>query len=146
MKTITAKAFRQFKAANKPKKKRKDEEHKIQVAFVDWFRLKFPKKKLLLFAVPNGAKLAGTPQQRAMQMNRLKAEGLTVGAADLFLSIPSADLAGLYIETKTEIGTQSKVQKEFEAAVVAEGFGYVIVKSLDEGIKAVESYLEDGTY
>lgn len=146
MTKITAKQFRKLKAASKPTPKRKDEEHETQTAIVSWFKLNFAKKNKLLFAIPNGAKLAGTPEQRAKQMNRLKAEGLTVGAADLFLSIPSADLAGLYIETKTAIGTQSKVQKEFELAVISEGYGYVIVKSLAEGITAISSYLENGTY
>lgn len=126
--------------------KRSNEESRIQKACVQWFRLQHSRKKKLLFAIPNGAALKGDAKQRAIQMNRLKAEGLVPGAADLFLSIPSGDLAGLYIETKTEKGDQSELQKDFEIEVVAVGYGYVLARSLDQFINIITNYLEHGNY
>ena len=46
----------------------------------------------MLFAIPNGAKLAGTYLQRAKAWKRLEAEGAVKGAADLLLSVPSGAL------------------------------------------------------
>ena len=101
---------------------------------------------MLLFAIPNGSKLAGNQQQRAIQGRRLKAEGLVAGVADLFLSIPSGQYHGLYLEAKTEKGRQSDSQKAFEASVLAAGFGYAIFRSESEFIKIVTKYLEEGYY
>jgi hypothetical protein len=58
-------------------------EHQEQAAFVRWFRLAHP--GVLIFAIPNGAFLAGTVGKRAAQMARLKAEGLVEGIPDLFI-------------------------------------------------------------
>ena len=91
-------------------------EHNLQSNCVKWFRIQYPKFQKLLFAIPNGAVLHGTTEQRRRQGAKLKREGATPGAADLFLSIPSGDFRGLYIEMKTPKGKQSKLQKEFETA------------------------------
>lgn len=72
-------------------------EHDEQATFVQWFRLQFP--KVLIFAIPNGAYLSGTPQQRAAQMARLKAEGLVPGVPDL--CVPEWDM---WIEFKRQRG------------------------------------------
>jgi len=97
---------------------------------------------MLLFSSLNGLKLAGGAKQGA----RLKRAGMTAGVADLFLSIPSGDLCGLYIEMKTpsKYSRQSKVQKEFEQAVLHEGYGYVMPRSLEEFKRLVRTYLEAG--
>lgn len=121
-------------------------EHNLQAACVTWFRMQYPTRAGLLFAIPNGAKLAGTPWQRAKAWKRFEAEGALPGAADLFLAIPSGDLAGLFIEMKTKQGRQSDTQAAFEAGVVAAGYGYVIPRSLDGFVKIVKEYLEKGVY
>lgn len=121
-------------------------EHDLQVACLRWFRLQYPGKARLLFAIPNGAFLAGTPLQRAKAWKRLEAEGAQSGVADLFLAIPSGDCAGLFIEMKTQRGRQQPAQKEFEAAVVSEGYGYAMPRSLDEFMRVVKMYLESGKY
>lgn len=56
-------------------------ESQEQIAFVNWFRSQFP--RVLIFAVPNGAHLAGGGGQRAAKMARMKAEGLVNGIPDL---------------------------------------------------------------
>ena len=132
----------------KTRKPRSNRESKLQQACVRWFRYKYPKLRLLLFSIPNGAELKGNEKRRAQQVNRLKAEGMTPGAADLFLSVPSGDLPGLYIEMKTiaKSSKQSESQKEFEAAVLGQGYGYAMPKTIDEFMSVVRSYLETGDY
>ena len=122
------------------------DEHNIQVAFVRIFRMQYPTLRSLLFAVPNGAKLSGTPLQRAKAWKRLEAEGALPGAADLFLAVPSGDLCGLFIEMKTQKGRQSETQKAFETAVVGKGYGYAVPRSVDEALRVVGQYLKEGTY
>lgn len=123
-------------------------EHNLQSQCVKWFRLQYPKLRLLLFAIPNGAVLHGTPDQRKRQGAKLKREGATPGAADLFLSVPSGDFPGLYIEMKTTSKTskQSAAQKEFESAVVGQGYGYAMPRQFDEFRSVVNNYLEKGEY
>lgn len=130
----------------KNKKKRNNEEHELQKVCVNWFRTKYKRYRRLLFAIPNGARLYGDAKQRAIQWKKLEAEGAVPGAADLFLSVPSGDLNGLYIEMKTPSGTQSDTQKDFELDVVNVGYGYAMPRSFKEFEQVVESYLEDGSY
>lgn len=101
---------------------------------------------MLLFAIPNGAVLKGNAKQRGIQMNRMKNEGLVPGVADLFLSVPSGELSGLYIEMKTRKGNQSPNQKIFELSVIKAGYGYVLARSLDQFMEVVRKYLEHGDY
>lgn len=121
-------------------------EHELQVLCIAWFRLTYPKLAGLLFAIPNGAKLAGNPIQRARAWKRLEAEGARPGVADLFLAVPMGKYAGLFIEMKIEKGTQRPVQKSFEKDIVQAGYGYVIPRDLEAFIKIVQNYLENGVY
>ena len=127
------------------KKKRQSRERKLQTACVTWFRFQFPKFRYLLFSIPNGAQLYGNKTERAKQWRALEAEGATPGAADLFLSIPSGDFPGLYIEMKTPKGTQSAKQKAFEQAVIEQGYGYAIPRTFEAFQKTILSYL-NGVY
>jgi len=133
---LTAKQYRQRYA--------KKSEEQIQCECVKWWRTHYPTRTNLLFSSLNGIKLPGGAKQGA----RLKRAGMTPGVADLFLSIPSGDLAGLYIEMKTPSpnSRQSKVQKEFEQAVLGQGYGYAMPRTLEEFKRVVETYLEDGRY
>jgi hypothetical protein len=124
----------------------KHEEHDLQCACVRWFRTQHPKKARLLFAIPNGAKLSGSPLQRAKAWKRLEAEGAVSGAADLFLAIPSGDLAGLFIEMKTQRGRQSEKQAAFESAVIASGYGYAMPRTIENFMQIIASYLKNGVY
>ena len=126
----------------------KQSEHQLQVQCVKWFRLKYPKLKMLLFSVPNGAMLYGNRMQRVKQWNYLKSEGATKGVSDLVLLVSSGEFSGLCIEMKTNAkhSKQSKEQKEFEAAVINQGFAYVVPRSFDEFRQVVTGYLETGTF
>lgn len=121
-------------------------EHSLQTACVAWFRIQYPKRRRLLFAIPNGAAFRGTLRERQREGAKLKREGAVPGAADLFLAIPSGDLPGLFIEMKTKTGRQSDKQKAFEADVVQAGYGYAMPRSIEEFQQVITQYLENGTY
>lgn len=116
-------------------------EHDLQAACVAWFRHQYP--RLILFAIPNGAFLNGTPQQRARQWKLLKAEGALSGVADLFLAVPTSRGGGLFIEMKAGKGKQTQEQVEFERGARAAGYGYMVCRSLDEFVEAVEGWIEN---
>ena len=111
------------------------EESKIQRAAVKWFRYMFPDHVLL--SIPNGG------ARNKIEAAILKAEGVLAGAADLFLACASKDelTHGLWIEVKTQYGRQTETQKAFQDKVLKLGYGYRIVRSLDEFIEVVNNYL-----
>ena len=91
------------------RRKPKDEEHKIQVSMVNWFRLQYPSMRHNLFSVPNGGR------RDAVTGAKLKAEGVLPGVSE----------------------------KEWEAKITADGYKYVVCRSLDDFIKVVTDYLND---
>lgn len=120
------------------------EESRIQIECVKWFDYAYPNLRLNLFSIPNGgkrSKFAGGIQ---------KAEGMRAGVADLFLAVSQVvedDRGrtwwyGLFIEMKTPKGTQKDTQKDFQNAVEAELYKYVICRSFDDFKKEVENYLK----
>lgn len=119
-------------------------EHDEQVAVVKWFRLQYPKKKGLLFAISNGAHLAGTPIQRAKKMQRMKAEGFKPGVSDLFLMVPKGPFAGLWIEMKREKYSPSDVseeQREFIALAKDQGYQACVCGGATAAMATIAGYL-----
>lgn len=115
-----------------------DEEHRIQVSCVRWFRMKYPHLSPRLFAVPNGGRRDGITGAR------LKEEGVLAGVADLILLVPNADYHALLIEMKTPKGRQSDSQRAWQRAVAGnDDYLYVVVRSLEEFIKVIEEYLQE---
>lgn len=112
-----------------------DEEHRIQVACVEWFRKEFPMYYRLLFAIPNGGK------RDAFTGKTLKDEGALAGVADLFFAVSNRETHGLFIEMKTPKGRQQDTQKEFEEAVKKQGYGYVVCRSVEEFKKTIIKHL-----
>lgn len=113
-----------------------DEEHRIQVSCVRWFRMKYPHLSPRLFAVPNGGRREGITGAR------LKEEGVLAGVADLILLVPNADYHALLIEMKTPKGRQSESQRAWQRAVAGnDDYLYVVCRSLEEFIREVEEYL-----
>lgn len=113
-----------------------DEEHRIQVSCVRWFRLKYPNLAARLFAVPNGGRRDGITGAR------LKEEGVLAGVADLILLVPNADYHALLIEMKTPKGRQSESQRAWQRAVAGnEDYLYVVCRSLEEFMRIIEEYL-----
>lgn len=125
--------------AMQPKTRRKprDIEHKIQCQMVKWFRLKYPKMKHNLFAIPNGGR------RDAVTGARLKEEGVMSGISDLILLKSNRFYGALLIETKTKTGHQSDSQKEWGQKITEDGYKYVIVRSLEDFQREIKQYLED---
>lgn len=97
----------------------------------------------LLFSVPNGFKIHGTPAQRRARGARWKREGLTPGVSDLFLSVARHGWHGLYIEVKEPVkGRLSKEQKTFIDDVTAQGYLCYVVDNAQAGIDLILGYLK----
>lgn len=112
-----------------------DEEHRIQSACVRWFRLQYPQYTHNLFAVPNGGR------RDKATAGKLNAEGVLAGVADLILLKSNADFGALLIEMKTSTGRQSDTQRQWQQLIEADGYHYVICRSLDDFMREVRSYL-----
>lgn len=112
-----------------------EEEHQLQCACVEWFSYQYPQMRHNLFAVPNGGKRSKTTA------GKLKAEGVLSGVADMIFLKRSGDYGALLIEFKTAKGNQTLAQKEWERKITADGYKYVIVRSLEQFINVIKEYL-----
>lgn len=132
--------YDELKKMYQQKKTRKppsDEEHRIQVSCVNWFKLAHPDLANILFAIPNGGR------RDAVTGAKLKEEGVVAGVADLILLKRNKQFGGLCIEMKTRTGKQSETQKRWQKDVEATGNKYAVCRSLDEFMKVVTEYLND---
>lgn len=115
-------------------------EHAEQVALHNWWRVVGPAMygidADLLFAIPNGGlRHIGTAQ-------KLKAEGVVAGVADLFLAVPAGPYHGMFIEMKRQhFGRQSDAQKVFAGNVQAMGYVYFLAHGAVDAEKNIEAYL-----
>ncbi len=89
----------------------------------------------MLFAIPNG----GARNKR--EAGILKAEGVTAGVADMILLTPSGGYGALCIEFKTDEGRQRQSQEEWQQAAETAGNKYVIVRSIEDFIREINTYL-----
>ena len=86
--------------------------------------------------VPNGAVLAGDPQQRARQMKSLKADGLMVGFPDLLVYGTGGRIG--HFEIKTAKGGQNDNQVRTQTWMQAWGHKYAVVRSASDAVDALE--------
>ena len=112
-----------------------DEEHRIQCACVNWFRLQYPTHASALFAVPNGGR------RDRVSGAKLKAEGVLPGVSDLILLIARGGYHALLIEMKTGKGKQSPAQRDWQRDMTARGYRYIVCHSVDEFMDEVNDYL-----
>ena len=115
--------------------KQKITEERIQYDIVNWFSntycLKFHNPRCFIFSVPNDT-------SDVRELMRKKSTGLKAGVSDLIVLLPEKVL---FIEVKTETGTQSEKQLEFQSLVESLGFEYILVRSLSDfqnKIKVIE--------
>ncbi len=120
------------------------EEEDLQLACRRWYdyqwggrRINGEKIDRLLHHSPNGGKR--TKKEAA----RFKAMGTRAGFPDFWLGIPVNGCPYLCIELKTlkKGSGQSDNQKGYERLVKAVGARYVVVRTLEEFMTAVNSYL-----
>lgn len=81
-----------------------------------------------IVASANGAVLAGSPRQRAMQMNSLKASGLCVGFPDITVYGGGRKIG--HIEVKLEGEKQSDAQLDCERWLGEMGHDYAVCRSI----------------
>lgn len=120
-----------------------------QAAFFQWSlvnRKKYPGLHLL-FAIPNGAKLAGTIQRRAAQWARLQKEGVRKGIPDYCLPVARGGFHGLYIELKaTEKAKATPEQREWCIELRQQGYRAEVCKGWQAAAAVVTEYMtKEGT-
>ncbi len=120
--------------------KRRNLESEMQRALVKWWGANcqhFGVAECLLFSIPNGG---GGGEKRG---HWLKMEGCRKGAPDLVLATNSYDmsLSALFMELKTPTGRVLPEQAAFHAALRSQGYRVEIVRTLEEGINIITTYL-----
>jgi hypothetical protein len=120
----------------------KKQESKLQSECYIWYNnnycLKNNEKRGLMFAVPNEL---GT--NNALTTMLSKATGLLSGVADTVVILPTKDL--IFVEFKTDVGRQSKAQKEFEKRVTDLAYKYFVIRSLSEFKELIITLLKNTT-
>lgn len=108
-------------------------EDRIQQEIVIWFRNHCIIEKLpyIIYAVMNDEPTKAR-RIRAWQM------GVLAGVSDLIVETGERLI---YCEVKTETGTQSKDQKEFESKVKALGRDYILVRSVEDFKEQIKPFL-----
>ncbi len=140
-------------------KKKTTSESDEQKMFFDWVRRRAASNPIYenVFAIPNGAFLAGDKLRRAKQMARLKAEGLSPGVLDIFVAVPASAMhrcqkcgksaisrirGGLFIEMKAGKNLVTLAQKNWITRLRDAGYDVAVCYSGQEAISALERYLE----
>lgn len=67
--------------------------------------------------------------------------GTQPGFPDLILLVASQDYHALLIELKTRTGRQQDSQKDYQKRVEAQGYKYVVVRSLEQFMAEMKAYL-----
>ena len=116
---------------------RRQDEARLQAQCYAWAWNNCPETQKLLFHVENersdGNMIDGA---------RRKSMGLVPGVSDLILLLPRGRYHGLMIEMKTPIGQQSAAQKEWQKLVEAQGYLYVVCRSLEQFQITINNYLD----
>lgn len=79
-------------------------------------------------AIEHGRAHVGTPEQRMKEWQRLKAQGVKTGLADLFIWYRGMFLP---VELKVDGNDTSSNQDRFEEAMAANGFLYEVCRSVE---------------
>ncbi len=112
------------------------EEDSLQMQCIAWFEFQFPALRRLLHHSPNGGK------RNIREAVRFKRMGVQAGFPDLVLMVARGDFHALCVELKTKDGRQSAEQKDMQERLEAQGFRYIIVRSLPEFISLICNYLQ----
>ena len=116
-------------------KRGEDTEQMGVVDWANWNTNRFPELKLL-FHIPNGGKRSAT------EAARFKAMGVKAGVPDLCLPVPMNGYAGPYIEMKYGKNKTTDAQKEWIAALKAQGYKVTVCYGGEEATRELEAYLQ----
>jgi len=112
-------------------------ESDIQIEAVKWAKRQRKRHPELrwLHHIPNGGK------RGIRTAVKLKLEGVEAGVHDLFLPVARWNKHGLYIEVKFGKNKLTKLQKEFKAFVITQGYATATCYTADEIISTLKKYL-----
>lgn len=119
-------------------RKRGSPEGRVQAECVKIAWNEYPETRGIYYAVPN-ENSRGDSNSATGAIRR--SMGVCAGVADTYLAMARGGYFGLYIEFKSEIGRQRKEQVEFQQRVEAQGYKYVVVRSVEEWRKEWDEYL-----
>lgn len=113
-------------------------ESHIQQSFITWCNMKvlsgeYPELALIM-SIPNGAI---QPRMRKRQI----AEGMQVGAPDLFLPVARGGYHGLFVEVKSPDGRLSLQQVEMHRKLTAGKYFLAVCRNLADFIEVIRQYL-----
>lgn len=120
----------------KTRKRQGHAEDDLQMQCVSWFRLQYPQLARLLHHSPNGGR------RDAREGARFKQMGTQAGFPDLILLVASQGYHALLLELKTRTGRQQDSQKEYQQLAEAQGYRYVVIRSLDAFMDEVNTYMK----
>lgn len=106
-------------------------EKHIQRDVIDYLRF----RGVTAVHIPNGSVLAGDGRQRAIQMNALKKNGLSVGFPDLILFNRIGKIG--FFEVKREGEKLSENQKDWSDRFVEWGIPWAVVRSVDDAVESL---------
>lgn len=131
------KAFGQWQGeTGKARKHQGHAEDDLQMQCVRWFRLQYPQLARLLHHSPNGGR------RDAREGARFKQMGTQAGFPDLILLVASQGYHALLLELKTRTGRQQDSQKEYQQLAEAQGYRYVVIRSLEAFMDEVNTYMK----
>ncbi len=133
----------------KPRKKRDNPEFRTQSHFTRLWRSRCGSlgiAQCLAFHIPNGSVMGGGNAQwqkdeRAIRGRLQKLAGVEDGVVDYFISVPSGQWHGMYIEFKSPIGTTSEAQDRFIGFATARGYRCEVHTDALEAWAALLNYL-----
>lgn len=119
------------------KKKRNNEEYRLQSEFMRWLGYQHPKVFEVTFSIPNEGR-------RSWNLgSKLKRSGLKKGVPDIFIAYPSGSFHGLFIEFKSKGKKPSDAQDNMLSLLSEQKYQtFVVVADLDKAIDSVNEYLE----
>lgn len=129
----------------KPKKRAHTmSESAIQVACVQWLWNNHEETRGLYVAIPNenSRSVYESKRQQLISGSMRKNMGILAGCADTALFMQRGGFGALFIEFKTDIGRQSDAQNLFQQNVEAQGYKYIVVRSLEDFKQEIEKYLD----
>lgn len=130
--------YKVYEMLNKPQRRRPMYlEDRLQTGCRCWFDAQYPQYRILLHHSPNEGLLVKSSRDGAKR----KAMGVRAGFPDFIFLLPNKEYPYLAIELKTEKGRQSDSQKEYQKAVESVGGKYVIVRSIEEFMREISSYV-----
>lgn len=110
-------------------------EEGIQRSLVCWFDAQHPKLSRLLIGFINGQHVGPRTGQRWKDL------GVRAGTPDLLLAVPIKGKPGMWLEMKTQTGRVTPIQKKMHMELALHGWEVRIIRSLEEGICEITSYL-----